>query len=236
MSTHEPKGDPVTGPSSLLPDPSLTLKGRHSICLVPLSPSHTEGLYASLGGPENDGLYTYMPNEPIHSLDAMAKLVETLIGSPVFFPYAVLSTAKYTAVGIICYMNMVPEHRCIEIGHVLFGAMLQRTPASTECNFLLMRYAFEELGYRRVEWKANDFNELSKRAALRLGFTAEGVFRKHLVVKGKRRDTAWFSCIDDEWQAGVGKALSEWLGKSNFDAEGKQVKRLEEFRQKGECV
>jgi RimJ/RimL family protein N-acetyltransferase len=127
-------------------------------------------------------------------------------------------------------MNIVPSHRTIEIGHVLFSPVLQRTTAATESIYLLMKHCFEDLNYRRVEWKANDLNEPSKRAALRLGFVFEGVFRKHMVVKGRNRDTAWFSVTDDEWEGGVKGGLEKWLENANFDESGLQLRKLEEVR------
>lgn len=137
--------------------------------------------------------------------------------------------------GIITYLNIVPEYRSIEIGHVLFSPLLQRTTAATESIYLLMKHAFEDLHYLRVEWKANDLNEPSKRAALRLGFVFEGVFRKHMVVKGRRRDSAWYSVTDDEWflkgKGSVKDALVKWLDASNFDGEGRQRRKLESFRE-----
>ncbi|PBP21783.1 hypothetical protein BUE80_DR007173 [Diplocarpon rosae] len=244
MPDHEPKGSIITDPPAALPDPTRSFSGQNSISLIPLNLCHVRGLFSSLGGHENDFLYTYLPSEPICDMEGMKTLVDFLIASPVFFPYAIISssppqtptplssTSNGIPVGIICYMNLVPSSFCIEIGHVLFGRTLQRTPASTESNYLLMKYAFEELGYHRVEWKANNFNEPSKRAAVRLGFTFEGCFRKHMVVKRRRRDTAWFSCLDEEWTQGVGRALEEWLDEGNFDEEGRQKKKLEEIRGK----
>ena len=199
MSNFKPKGDLVSGPPALQPDPTRILVGQHSVSLIPLTEYHIPCLYESLCGLGNDQLYTYLPAGPFHTLDAFSAHVESLLTSPIFFPYTIMSTSRSTSpepqptetpVGIITFMNIVPLHRTIEIGHVLYGTMLQRTPAATEANYLLMKYAFEELGYLRVEWKCNDWNEPSKRAATRLGFVFEGVFRKHLVVKGRRRDTA----------------------------------------------
>jgi len=137
---------------------------------------------------------------------------------------------KGRAVGIICFMNIVPNHRSIEIGHVLFATSLQRTTAATEAIYLLMKHAFEDLKYLRVEWKTNSFNAASRRAALRLGFVGEGTFRAHMVVKGRRRDTVWFSVIEEEWDL-VGKALREWLADENFDGEGRQIRKVEEIRE-----
>ena len=220
MASVEPKGDLISGPPATSPGTDTTLRitapgHTSSISLVPLTPSHAPELYTNLGGAHNDHLYTWLPNGPFYSIEPLQELINSLIESPTYFPYAILSSDTRhasnqpqnrgsdanpgaTAVGIITLMNIVPLHRTIEIGHVLFASTLQRTTEATESIYLLMKYSFEELGYLRVEWKANSFNEPSRRAALRLGFIFEGVFRKHLIVKGRRRDTAWFSVVDDE--------------------------------------
>ncbi len=122
-------------------------------------------------------------------------------------------------------MRIEPEHRVIEVGNILYTRALQRTRGATEAMYLLARHVFEELGYRRYEWKCDALNEASRRAALRLGFTFEGVFRQHMIVKGRNRDTAWFSMLDCEWP--VRKAAFErWLDPSNFDADGRQRSKL----------
>jgi RimJ/RimL family protein N-acetyltransferase len=116
-----------------------------------------------------------------------------------------------------------------ETGHILFGPRLARTRAATEAIYLQARHIFDDLGYRRFEWKCNDLNEPSKRAALRFGFTFEGVFRQHMVVKGKNRDTAWFAMLDREWPA-LRAAFEAWLAPDNFDEAGRQRARLADFR------
>ncbi|KAE8393155.1 acyl-CoA N-acyltransferase [Aspergillus alliaceus] len=127
-------------------------------------------------------------------------------------------------------MSIVPEHLRCEIGWVLFSPGLQRTTGATEAAFLLLWYVFEELGYRRVEWKCNNLNGGSKRAAVRLGFTFEGVFREHMVVKGENRDTAWFSLLRREWEGAVREAFVGWLDGANFDEMGRQRRGLEAMR------
>lgn len=129
-------------------------------------------------------------------------------------------------------MSIVPEQLRLEIGWVLFSPALQRTTGATEASYLLLKYAFEELGYRRVEWKCNALNEGSRRAAERLGFVFEGVFRQHMVVKGRNRDTAWFSMLREEWDCrGVKEALEDWLAEDNFDESGAQRRSLEGIRE-----
>ena len=127
--------------------------------------------------------------------------------------------------GVCALMRIDAANRVIEVGHILFTPLLQRTPAATEAMYLAARYVFDDLGYRRYEWKCNNCNEPSKRAASRYGFTYEGLFRQHLIMKGRNRDTAWFSMLDSEWPARKA-AFEAWLAPENFDAEGKQVRPL----------
>ena len=127
------------------------------------------------------------------------------------------------------YLRFAPDHRVVEIGHIWFGAALQRTPGATEAIYLLARHAFGELGVRRLEWKCDADNERSRRAAERLGFTFEGVFRQHMLVKDRNRDTAWYSLLDGEWPT-VRAAFEAWLDDANFDGEGRQRRGLAELR------
>jgi RimJ/RimL family protein N-acetyltransferase len=127
--------------------------------------------------------------------------------------------------GIASYLRITPDHGTIEIGHIWFGAELRRSAAATEAIFLLAREAFDALGYRRLEWKCNALNQASRRAAERFGFRFEGVFRKHQVVKGRNRDSAWFAITEDEWPA-LRAAYEEWLAPENFEAEGRQLRSL----------
>jgi len=147
---------------------------------------------------------------------------------PVFFAICA-NRRDGMPLGWISYLRIEPKHLCLEIGHLLFSKELQRTPESTEAVYLMLRHAFEDLSYRRVEWKLNNLNAPSHRAALRYGFTFEGVFRKHLVVKGRSRDTAWYSIVDDEWPAAK-TAFGGWLAEGNFDEHGMQKKKLQDFR------
>ena len=126
-------------------------------------------------------------------------------------------------------MRIDPANGVIETGHIFWGGRISRTPVTTEAFFLFARYIFDTLGYRRFEWKCNDANEASKLAAIRFGMTAEGVFRQAAVVKGKNRDTAWFSMIDREWPQ-MRAAFEAWLDPANFDSDGRQIKKLQDFR------
>ena len=144
--------------------------------------------------------------------------------------YAVIDLATKRCEGRQTLMRVTPEHGVIEIGNILWGPAIARTRVATEALFLFARHVFEDLGYRRFEWKCNALNEPSRRAALRFGFSFEGLFRQHMVVKGQNRDTAWYAMIDAEWPA-LRRAFEAWLDSANFDAERKQTARLEDFRQ-----
>jgi RimJ/RimL family protein N-acetyltransferase len=149
------------------------------------------------------------------------------VNDPLFF--AVIDRATGKACGRQALMRIDAAHGVIEIGSILWGPSIARSRIATEALYLFAKYAFEDLGYRRFEWKCHNGNEPSKKAALRFGFTYEGLFRQHMVAKGANRDTAWFSIIDGEWTA-LKAAYDSWLDPANFDAQGAQKRRLEDFR------
>ena len=126
-------------------------------------------------------------------------------------------------------MRIEPVHRVIEVGNILYTPAMQRTIGATEAQYLFARHVFDDLGYRRYEWKCNDLNAPSKRAALRYGFAFEGVFRQHMIVKGRNRDTAWFAMLDSDWPA-CRAAFERWLDPANFDAQGQQKTALGALR------
>jgi RimJ/RimL family protein N-acetyltransferase len=165
-------------------------------------------------------LWDYMPYGPFHSDDRFqAWLLErATLDDP--YVYAVVAPDG-RALGLAALMAIRPDMGVIEVGHIAYAPALQRSRLGTEAQFLLARYAFETLGYRRYEWKCNALNAASRRAAERYGFSFEGIFRQHMVVKGKNRDTAWFSILDSEWPARKA-AFERWLGPENFDIEGRQ--------------
>ena len=139
--------------------------------------------------------------------------------------FALVPKSSGRAQGYASYMRIDPANGVIEVGNILLAPSLQRTTAATEAMYLMAKHVFEDLGYRRYEWKCNAKNEPSMRAALRLGFTYEGIFRQHMVVKGENRDTAWYSMLDSEWPARK-MAFEAWLDPANFDGEGRQQKSL----------
>lgn len=171
--------------------------------------------------------WSYLPSGPFDTLtDFIEWAKKTCLGrDPLFFAIVEKGTGK--AVGMASYLCIAPEAGSIEVGHIHFGRTIQRTPIGTEAMFLMMRTAFQ-LGYRRYEWKCNSLNEPSRCAAVRFGFSYEGTFRQHRVVKGRNRDTSWFACIDKEWPH-LRKAFETWLSPDNFDDAGKQRSSLSQL-------
>jgi RimJ/RimL family protein N-acetyltransferase len=169
--------------------------------------------------------WTYLFQEPFGDLASYQAWLEQVAKSddPLFHTIIDRKTAK--AVGVATFMRIDRPNGVIEVGNINYSPLLQRTPAATEAMFLMMRRVFDELGYRRYEWKCDDLNAPSRAAALRLGFTFEGIFRQAVIYKGRNRDTAWFSMIDSEWPA-LKRAYEQWLAPENFDAEGRQVRAL----------
>jgi tRNA-Thr(GGU) m(6)t(6)A37 methyltransferase TsaA len=194
--------------------------------LEPLTAAHAPAVLEAAQGAEADPkLWHFLPYGPFADARELADWIRsnTAADDPLFF--AIVETASGTPAGVASYLRIHPEHGSIEIGHIWFGGRLQRTPAATEAIFLLARQAFDVLGYRRLEWKCDAQNERSRRAAGRFGFTFEGVFRQHQIVKGRNRDTAWYSLLDREWPA-ARRAYEAWLDPANFDADGRQREPL----------
>ncbi|MCL9800836.1 GNAT family protein [Pseudomonas sp. rhizo66] len=212
-----------------VPAPTATLLEGRFIRLERLDPArHGDQLFAALEGPGADPkLWDYLPYGPFPERTAFdAWLNNHAAASDPYF-FSVVDRASGQVQGILSLMSIVPAQGRIEIGHVTFGAPMQRSPRSTEAVYLLARYSFD-LGYRRLEWKCNNGNARSKYAAERLGFSFEGVFRQHMVVKGQNRDTAWYSILDGEWPA-IAAGFERWLSDENQTPDG-QVKGLVECR------
>lgn len=205
-----------------------TLKGKF-VTLEPLSNSHTEDLFKGLSGEANAYLYDYVPDGPFYDLESFSASIDAKVHHKEWTFFAIIDAKTNEAVGYFCLMRIDPNHRCIEVGNVLFSPRMQKSPGGTECMYLLARYVFEELGYRRYEWKANALNAKSRRAAERLGFSYEGLFRQHLIVKGRNRDTAWYSMLDSEWPL-IKQGFESWLADENFDEFGKQRSTLQACR------
>ena len=186
---------------------------------------HLDDLYTASATPEAPEKFRYLFDPVPTDRDTFRTWVEKSADStdPLF--YAVIDRATGRAVGRQTLMRIDQAHGVIEIGNIYWGPAMARTPVATEALYLFAAYAFDTLGYRRFEWKCNDDNQPSKRAALRFGFQAEGVFRQHMVAKGLNRDTAWFAMIDKDW-ARLKPAYQAWLDPSNFDAQGQQKRGL----------
>ena len=221
-----PVGPPVDPLPSGHPPERAPLAGAY-VRLEPLEPAaHAEGLYRlSHAKPEDAALWTYLAYGPFaDQVTFKGWLTERARSSdPLFF--AIVDQATGAAAGMASYLNIVPANGCIEIGHIWFAPPLQKTRAATEAIFLLARHVFDDLGYRRLEWKCDALNAASRRAAARFGFSYEGTFRQHMIVKGRNRDTAWFALLDRDWPA-VRAAFERWLAPANFDAAGHQRSAL----------
>ena len=204
------------------------LAGRYAR-LEPLDAArHGDGLFAASMAPGAEERFRYLFESPQERPEFDAWLLRAVASEdPLHF--GVIDAATGRCEGRQALMRIVPEHGVIEIGSILWGPAIARTRVATEAFFLAARYVFDTPGYRRFEWKCNALNEPSRRAAARFGFTYEGTFRQHMLVKGRNRDTAWFSIIDREWPA-LEAAFERWLEASNFDASGRQRRRLAELR------
>ncbi|MDP3847701.1 MAG: GNAT family protein [Pseudomonas sp.] len=206
--------------------PSAATLVGHYVRLEQLDPTrHGDDLWPALQGPEADPqMWQYLGYGPFAERAEFDRWLASHAAhnDPLF--YTVLDRASGKALGLLSYLSLAPQHGSIEIGHVCFGHALQRSVQATETIYLLARYAFE-LGNRRLEWKCDNLNLRSRRAAERFGFSHEGVFRQHLVRKGRNRDTAWFSLLDHEWPARQ-RTFELWLAAENFDAQGQQRQSL----------
>jgi RimJ/RimL family protein N-acetyltransferase len=216
--TGQPVGLPVADPTPAPRPGPVTLKGRYGR-LEKLTPAHTMDLWAAFAG--HDEVWTYIGADgPFATAAEFVPCIERRAAADDPYAYAIIDPSD-RAVGYVTLLRIVPEMRVIEVGHVLYSPALQRTPLGTETQYLLARYVFETLGYRRYEWKCDALNAPSRRAALRYGFVYEGTFRQNMIAKGRNRDNAWFSMLDSEWP--VRKLNFErWLAPENFDNEGQQ--------------
>jgi RimJ/RimL family protein N-acetyltransferase len=213
-----------------------TIPGR-TIALEKLELKHAEDLFNVTGGsePAREALWDYMFDEPYTDINTFKESIASKSASSDPFFYAIIDQRNTLptfgkAIGYLSLMRMVPSHLNIEIGNVMYSSALQRTTGATEAIYLLAQHSFHDLGYRRLEWKCHSLNEPSRRAALRLGFTFEGIFRQHMIVKGRSRDTAWFSIVKDEWDASLKSAMEKWLDVENFQENGTQIKSLQGLR------
>ncbi len=230
MSTDawgQPVGFPVPGWAGCPPPDGRPLAGAH--CRVErLTARHAAALHAAFAAAPDGRGWTYMPYGPFPDAGAYRAWVEreALGDDPLY--YAIVP-ASGGAAGVASYLRIKPEAGVIEVGNIALAAALQRTTAATEAMYLMMRHAFDDLGYRRYEWKCDALNAASRAAAPRFGFAFEGIFRQALVYKGRNRDTAWYAIVDTDWPA-IRTAFESWLAPENFDASGRQRRKLADFR------
>jgi RimJ/RimL family protein N-acetyltransferase len=219
-SAAQPIG-PLVDPRPAKRPERVTLPGR-AVTLVPLdAEAHADSLFHKANGGERDRVWTYLfdgpyPDPQVFKASLAAKAQSE---DPLFF--AILDNASGEAVGYQTFLRIEPAHRVIEVGNILYTPAMQRTIGATEAQYLFAAHVFDDLGYRRYEWKCNNLNAPSKRAALRHGFSFEGVFRQQMIVKGRNRDTAWFAMVDSEWPRRR-EAFERWLDPGNFDTAGRQ--------------
>ena len=221
--TGQPVGLPVDATPAQRPAP-VTIEGRYGR-LERLAQRHDAALWKAVRG--QDHIWTYMSYGPLADSDAFSAWLSGRVKLEDPYSYAIIDPSGQ-ALGIATLMEIRPAMRVIEVGNILYSPALQRTPLGTEAQYLLARYAFEALGYRRYEWKCNALNTFSRQAALRYGFVYEGIFRQHMITKNRSRDTAYYSMLDREWPARKA-AFERWLAPENFDAQGRQRTSLSEL-------
>jgi RimJ/RimL family protein N-acetyltransferase len=228
MSEH-PIGPVVDTTPRPLPA-RVKLRGRY-VELEPLHVRHTAELWraARTGDAKADASWTYMGYGPFATEEAMGKFVADFASTHDPMAWAIRPVSTGVVTGWLTLMEIQPKNAAIELGNIWFGPEMQRTRAATEAMFLLLKLAADDLGYRRLVWKCNALNAPSKRAADRLGFTYEGRHRAHLIVKGRLRETDWYSIVDQEWPA-CRDAMLAWLDPSNFGPDGTALKGMAELR------
>lgn len=224
----QPIGPPVPNWTKREHPPKTPMEGQR--CIVEyLNPErHAKDLYEAFGHDPEGRNWTYMPYGPFSDFDSFRRWLNEIADKPDPWFHAIIDKKSGRAVGMASYLRIDRDNGVIEVGHIHFSPLIQRTTIATETMYLMMRRAFVELGYRRYEWKCDNHNARSKAAAVRFGFKFEGVFRQDRVIKGFNRDTAWFSVIDSEWPR-VKAAFEQWLDPKNFDADGNQKLRLSDL-------
>lgn len=222
-----PIGEEVDRASAKRPA-RTTMTGRY-VSVVPLDPAaHAQTLYAGTHGADREALWLYMSEGPFADLAAFRDYLDKRARSDDPLSFSIIDNATKQAVGHASYMRITPEHRVIEVGNIFYTPSIARQRGATEAMYLMARHVFQELGYRRYEWKCNALNAPSRRAALRLGFSFEGIFLQHMIQKGRNRDTAWYSMLDGEWPS-YQATYEQWLSPENFDHKGGQRRPLGEF-------
>lgn len=228
LSSH-PLGEALEWTPARPPE-RVVLAGQ-TVRLEPVDPGrHAAALFAAGHDEREPHLWDYMSVGPFADQDAFTAWLQTAAVSSDPLYFSVVDQESNQALGMVSYLRITPAHGVIEIGAIWFGPALQRTPKATETIYLLARHVFEDLGYRRLEWKCDALNARSRRAAERFGFSYEGLFRQHMVIKGRNRDTAWFAMLDCDWPL-IGAAFAAWLAPENVDDAGRQRRSLAAIRQ-----
>ncbi len=222
-----PLGD-LVDPVPAVPPGRVRLEGRY-VAVAPFDvDAHGPALFEAISG--HDVLFAYLFSSPPSDYATFAAEYQVAVERSDPLLFAIVDQLSGAAVGQAMYLRITPADRVIEVGGILYSPLLQQTRGATEAMYLMARHAFEDLGYRRYEWKCNALNAPSRRAALRLGFTFEGIFRQHMIVKGRNRDTAWFSMLDHEWPRAKA-AFEAWLDPANFNEDGSQKVSLAAMRE-----
>jgi RimJ/RimL family protein N-acetyltransferase len=221
----QPIGFPLPDWRKRPPPPRSPVEGRH--CRIEmLDPArHAQALFDANGADREGRMWTYLPYGPFAALADYRTWLEAAAAGADPLYHAIIAKGSGQAVGVASYLRIDPPVGVIEVGHIAYSPALQKTPAATEAMFLMMARVFDELGYRRYEWKCDALNAPSRAAALRLGFIYEGLFRQATIYKKRNRDTAWFAITDREWPA-LKRAYQAWLHPGNFAADGRQIARL----------
>lgn len=221
----QPIGFPVPGWKPR-PAPPRTPMIGHFARVEPLDPArHAAPLFAAYAEDREGRLWTYLPRGPYATLDEYRRWAEEAASRDDPLTHAIIDNSTGEAVGTAAYMRIEAAVGVIEVGSITYSPHLQRTPAATDAMYLMMRRVFDELGYRRYEWKCDALNAPSRAAALRLGFQFEGIFRQATVYKSRNRDTAWYAIVDRDWPA-LKARYHRWLDPANFDAAGRQRRSL----------
>jgi RimJ/RimL family protein N-acetyltransferase len=226
---QQPIGEAVNDWSTRERPARIVIEGKHCR-LEPVDVErHLDDLFEAYSAADDGRDWTYLFSEPFTDIDVFKRYLTQVAASPDPLHYTVIDTARNKAVGTLALMRIEPVHGVIEVGSVTFSPLLKQTRISTEAQYLLMRYAFDDLKYRRYEWKCDSLNAPSRKTAQRLGFEFEGIFRQAIVYKGRNRDTAWYAIIDRDWPR-IKQAFERWLSDDNFDADGKQRASLATLR------
>lgn len=223
-SLGQPIGEPLPGWAPARRPDGGRLEGTYCD-VVAVSKAHAPALHEAYWEDTEHRMWTYMSDGPFPSVAALEEWIDATAQARDQVCHAIVDKNSGKAAGVASYLRIQPASGVIEVGGIAYSPRLQKTRAATEAMYLLMRHAFEELGYRRYEWKCDALNAASCSAAERLGFAYDGLFRQAIVYRGRNRDTAWYSILDGDWP-GLKSAFEAWLAPGNFDADGRQRTRL----------